>query len=63
MKYDLIHCAVLVSIELFVMLCEYPSKIEGMQVEQSVCLEVFFYRIRDSSILIFLNKSRSIFKN
>ena len=55
MKYDLIHCAVLMSIELFVMLCEDPSKIESMQVEQSV-----FYRIRDSSILIL---SRSIFKN
>ena len=40
MKYELIDCAVLVKIELFVMILEYPSKIENMQVEQSVYLEI-----------------------
>ena len=53
MKYELIDCAVLVTIKLFVMFWEYPSKIEGMQVEQSVYLEILSFIVcrRDSSIL------------
>ena len=46
MKYELIDSAVLVSIKLFIMFWEYPSKIEGMQVEKSVFLEILFYRYK-----------------
>ena len=51
MKYDSILCAFFVLIELFVMLCEYLSKVGGMQVEQLVCLDILSYRVRESSIL------------